>query len=65
MGVDVSFVGSEAPDALLSNGARARALFGAPRVDAARLVAWTADWTLRGGDSLGKPTHFESRSGQF
>jgi nucleoside-diphosphate-sugar epimerase len=65
MGVDVSFVGTEARDALLSNGARARALFGAPRVDAARLVAWTADWTLRGGDSLGKPTHFESRSGHF
>ncbi len=65
LGVDVSFAGSEARDALLSNGARARALFGAPRVDAARLVAWTADWTLRGGDNLGKPTHFESRSGQF
>jgi nucleoside-diphosphate-sugar epimerase len=65
MGVDVSFTGSEAPDALLSNGTRARALFGAPRVDAARLLSWTADWTLRGGDSLGKPTHFESRTGHF
>jgi hypothetical protein len=65
MGVDVSFTGEEAEDALLSNGARARALFGPPRVDAARLLAWTADWTLRGGASLGKPTHFESRSGRF
>jgi nucleoside-diphosphate-sugar epimerase len=65
MGVDVSFTGGEAHDALLSNGARARALVGAPRVDAARLLVWTADWTLRGGESLGKPTHFESRTGQF
>ena len=65
MGVDVSFTGEEAGDALLSNGARAWALFGAPRVDAARLLAWTADWTLRGGESFGKRTHFESRTGQF
>jgi nucleoside-diphosphate-sugar epimerase len=65
MGVDVSFTGTEAPDALLSNGTRARTLFGAPRVDAARLLSWTADWTLRGGASLGKPTHFESRTGYF
>jgi nucleoside-diphosphate-sugar epimerase len=65
MGVDVSFTGIEAADALLSNASRARALFGEPRVDAARLLAWTADWTQRGGASLGKPTHFESRSGRF
>jgi nucleoside-diphosphate-sugar epimerase len=64
MGVDVSFTGDEAADALLSNGARARALFGEPRVDAGQLLAWTADWTLRGGASLGKPTHFESRTGR-
>jgi nucleoside-diphosphate-sugar epimerase len=65
MGVEVSFTGSEAPDALLSNGARGHALLGAPRVSAAQLLAWTAAWVQRGGASLGKPTHFESRSGQF
>jgi nucleoside-diphosphate-sugar epimerase len=65
MGVDVSFTGSEAPDALLSNGARGRALLGAPRVTAAQLLAWTADWTQRGGPTLGKATHFESRSGEY
>lgn len=63
--VDVSFTGREAQDAILSNGARARALLGAPRVDAARLLAWTADWIQRGGESLGKPTLFESRTGRF
>jgi len=62
---DVSFINHEAEDALLSNGARGWALLGKPRVDAAQLLAWTADWIGRGGESLGKPTHFESRAGQF
>ena len=48
-----------------SNGARGWERLGAPRVDASRLLAWTADWTRRGGESLDKPTHFESRSGRF
>jgi hypothetical protein len=61
----VSFLGAEAPDALLSNGARAWSLFGRPRVDAAQLIRWTADWIARGGGTLDKPTHFESRDGRF
>jgi nucleoside-diphosphate-sugar epimerase len=65
LGVEVSFTGREAQDAVLSNGSRGRVLFGAPRVDAAQLLAWTADWVARGGDNLGKPTHFESRAGHF
>ncbi len=62
---DVTFTGSEADDALLSNGSRGWALLGRPRVDVERLIAWTADWTRRGGDHLGKPTQFESRAGRF
>ena len=65
LNVEVSFSGREAPDALLSNGARGWMLLGSPRVDAGRLLAWTADWIQRGGESLGKPTHFESRTGRF
>jgi nucleoside-diphosphate-sugar epimerase len=65
LGVDVSFTGTESPDALLSNGSRGWELFGTPRVDADRLVSWTADWIRRGGETLGKPTHFESRAGTF
>jgi nucleoside-diphosphate-sugar epimerase len=65
MGVDVSFTGTEAPDALLSNSSHGRALLGAPRVSTPQLVAWTADWVQRGGASLAKPTHFESRTGRF
>lgn len=65
MGCRVSFSGTEARDALLNNGARGHALLGRPRVDASQLVAWTADWVRRGGASLDKPTHFESRDGGF
>ncbi|HXW04420.1 MAG TPA: NAD-dependent epimerase/dehydratase family protein [Vicinamibacterales bacterium] len=63
--VGVSFTGVEAPDALLSNGERGWTLLGTPRVDAAHLLAWTAAWVRGGGESLGKPTHFESRTGHF
>jgi nucleoside-diphosphate-sugar epimerase len=65
LGTDVTFTGREADDALLSNGARGWALLGHPRVDLERMMAWTADWTRRGGDHLGKPTQFESRAGRF
>jgi hypothetical protein len=61
----VRFTGREAPDALLSDGSRGWSLFGRPRIGADRLITWTADWVARGGGSLGKPTHFESRDGRF
>jgi hypothetical protein len=61
----VRFSGSEAGDALLSNGAEGWSLLGPPRVDLDQLVAWTADWVRRGGTTLDKPTHFESRDGRF
>jgi nucleoside-diphosphate-sugar epimerase len=65
MAMMARFTGSEAGDALLSSGARGYELLGRPRVDLTRMLAWTADWVQRGGESLGKPTHFESRAGQF
>lgn len=65
MGRTVTFEGTEAPDALLSNAAQAHALFGPPRIKPDRLIAWVADWVRRGGASLGKPTHFEVRDGAF
>jgi nucleoside-diphosphate-sugar epimerase len=57
--------GIESSDALLSNAQRAFRLFGYPRVSAGQMIAWIADWLERGGDTLGKPTHFEVRHGQF
>ena len=61
----VTFTGVEAGDALLSDASRAFGLFGTPRVDAWRLIEWIADWTMRGGDTLGKATRFEVRDGRF
>jgi len=59
------FEGVEAPDALLSNAARAFRCFGYPRVPLLRMVDWVADWVARGGRTLGKPTKFEVRDGRF
>lgn len=65
MGREVRFTGTEAGDALLSNGARGWADLGSPQVSLPQLIEWTADWVARGGASLDKPTHFESRDGRF
>ena len=61
----VTFTGVEAGDALLSDASRAFAVFGKPRVTAAQLMEWIAEWTMRGGDTLGKATKFEVRDGRF
>ncbi len=61
----VSFTGAEADDALLCDAAQANRLFGPPRVDTDRMLRWVADWVQRGGESLGKPTHYEVRDGKF
>jgi nucleoside-diphosphate-sugar epimerase len=59
------FTGTEASTAWLVDTRAAQALFGAPRVPLARMIDWQVDWIRRGGASLGKPTHFETRDGQF
>ena len=65
MGTPVTIAGQESPDAFLSNASLSYELLGRPRVSADRLMQWIADWAMRGGESLGKPTHFESRDGKF
>ncbi len=64
-GKPVLFDGVEADDALLSDARRSHDLFGPPQVTADRLIAWIAQWIGRGGETLGKPTHFEDRAGRF
>jgi len=61
----VRFTGTEATTALLNNAERGLARLGTPRLPVETLIAWVADWVARGGTSLGKPTHFESRDGAF
>jgi nucleoside-diphosphate-sugar epimerase len=57
--------GTESSDAFLSNAQQAHRLFGYPRVSAGQMMAWIADWLERGGETHGKPTHFEVRHGQY
>jgi hypothetical protein len=59
------FSGAESGTALLSNAQKSLELFGHPRVKVEQLMEWIADWVMRGGATLGKPTHFESRDGKF
>jgi nucleoside-diphosphate-sugar epimerase len=61
----VKVEGTEAGDALTSNGQLCHRLYGYPRVSIQQVMRWTADWVMRGGESLGKPTHFEARDGKF
>jgi nucleoside-diphosphate-sugar epimerase len=58
-------VGSESDTALLSDAAWMQRRFGPPRVSTALLVDWVADWVARGGERLGKPTHYGQRAGSF
>jgi nucleoside-diphosphate-sugar epimerase len=59
------FVGREAESAWLMDTGQAQRLFGPPAVPLARLVDWTAAWVADGQPSLGKPTHYETRDGQY
>jgi uncharacterized protein YbjT (DUF2867 family) len=65
LGKTVTFSGSESPDALLNNSAKAFGLFGKPLTGAAEMMDLVADWVARGGASIGKPTHFDARDGKF
>ena len=58
-------VGTEAGTGWLNNASRMNAEFGYPRVPLERMIEWTADWIVSDRQSLGKPTHYEVRHGQF
>ena len=65
MGKIPIFDGEECRNALVSNGQSGHRLFGYPRVSVQQMIQWIADWVMRGGEDLGKPTHFEVRDGKF
>lgn len=62
---DLQLVGNEQPTALLSDSRKMAERFGEPRVPIEQLVDWIAHWTKIGGLTYNKPTHFESRDGNF
>ena len=61
----VRFVGKEAPTALLSDVARMVATLGEPETPLDAVLRWTADWIAADQPTLGKPTHFQVRDGQY
>ena len=65
MNKNVSCTGEEADDALLNNASSSYSLIGEPSTTTQDMIRWTAEWVMRGGASLGKATHFESRDGTF
>lgn len=65
LGREARFTGIEAPTALLSNAGWCAREFGAPRIAVEKVMDWIAEWTVAGGRTLNKPTHFEVRDGKF
>lgn len=58
-------VGTEGEMAWLWDAARSYALLGPPSVSLEEMVQATASWIQRGGETLNKPTHFETTDGRF
>ncbi len=65
MGIDPKFAGIESDTALLGDASLLFRHFGKPAVAATQIIEWVANWVMRGGASLGKPTKFEKRDGKF
>lgn len=65
LGIAPIFKSEEGADALLSDASHCFDLFGYPNIMLNQLIKWQAEWILDGGRSLGKPTHFEERHGNY
>lgn len=65
LGKPAQFVGVPADTAYLNDASKMFSMFGLPTVDIDTLIEWQAEWLLAGGRSLGKPTHFEERNGNY
>ena len=65
LGKRAIFSGTEAPTAWLMNTGAAQRLLGYPEVALGKMIDWVADWVARGMPGLGKPTHFETRDGNY
>jgi nucleoside-diphosphate-sugar epimerase len=59
------FTGIEADSALLNNAAACKQMFAPETVTLDWMIEQIAGWVQAGGASLGKPTHFEEREGQY
>jgi hypothetical protein len=60
-----TFTGAENGRGYLNNASAANGRFGNPTVPLSRIVDYTAQWIMAGGETLGKPTHFETQDGKY
>ena len=58
-------IGQEAPTAWLADASESLKLFGPPEMPVARMMELITQYVRANGRLLGKPTHFEARSGKF
>ncbi len=65
LGKTPNFTGKPMATALLSDARKAHDLFGPPSVNAEQMIDWTVQWIKNEGTELNKPTHFQTRDGQF
>lgn len=65
LGQTVKITGQEGSLAWLFDARRSYELFGPPSVSVDEMLAATAAWVQSGGQTLGKPTHFEVQDGHF
>lgn len=59
------FTGEEQQTAWLNDATKAIRLFGTPEVTPDQTITWIAEWLKAGKGTLGKPTRFEVRDGNF
>ena len=64
-GIEPTFVHGDGSTALLNDAGRAQSLFGSPIATPTQMIEWIAHWIHEGGESLNKPTHFQTRDGKF
>ena len=57
--------GTESTNCWLSNNKKACGLLGQPTTSLEQMMDWTSDWLISGGSTLNKPTHFQTRDGNY
>lgn len=65
LGKQPVFEGSEAPNAWISNPGKAIRLFAEPETSIDSMLEYVAAWLKQGLPTLGKPTGFDKRDGNF
>jgi len=65
LGKEAKITGTENGKGYINNAAKANSIFGNPSVPIGKIIEWIADWVQKGGQTSGKPTHFETQDGKY